>query len=202
MKRIIFLSIFILLTACDGKKSSKEPTSIVTTTEEVAVETTPPVEEPSEESSPEISTVESETPIIIVDEFPEEEQQPEEKIEPELPPTTIVTEPEPIPSEHVPQYDYDLLEEKGIHVEGRSILSELNYPAAIYCSNTKYLNSEKILELRQFFLFLDETTTKAMDDIDIQTSLLKKMIQKSISELETNENSRFCPKIYLAIGTD
>lgn len=198
MKQLLFIFLFVVVTACSGKESSKKPTQTISTTEERNVELSTPVEE-------NVPTVEPEEPVIIIadpEPLPEPEVIPEIKEETEAPIVITIADPEQFPPDEEPEYDYSILYNLGIHIEGKSILSELNYPASIYCSNTKYLNSQKIQELKAFMSQLKNEFTVCMDDVEIKTAVLINLVEKSISELESDSGSRFCPQIYLAIDTD
>ncbi|WPU65709.1 hypothetical protein [Peredibacter starrii] len=188
MKQLRFALIFIVVTACTGNHGSKKPNQTVSTTEERHVERSTSGEE-------NIPNVEPETPVIII-------ADPEPLPETEVVTPITIADPERFPEEEIPLYDFSLLTDKGIHIEGKSILSELNYPAAIYCSNTKYLNKEKIKELKSFMISLKDEFTTCMDDVPVKTSVLIDLIKKSIKELEAKSHSRFCPQIYLAIEMD
>ena len=196
MKHLMFIFLFLVVVACSEKDGSKKPTQTISTTEERNVEFSTPAEENVPTVPPE------ETVIIIADPEPLPEVTPEIKEETELPIVITIADPEQLPPDEVPEYDYSQLSDLGIHIEGKSILSELNYPAAIYCSNTKHLNSEKIRELKFFMSQLKSEYMLCMDAVEIKTSVLIGLIKKSILELENAPQSRFCPQIYLAIKTD
>ena len=166
MKQLMFIFLFVVVTSCSEKESSRKPTQTISTTEERNVELSTPVEENVPAMGPE------EPVIIIADPEPLPEVIPEIKDEAESPIVITIADPEQLPPDEVPTYDYSLLSDKGIHIEGKSILSELNYPATIYCSNTKYLNSEKIQELKFFMSYLKDEFTPCMDDVQIKTSVL------------------------------
>lgn len=98
-------------------------------------------------------------------------------------------------------FDLIPLENMGIHLLGKSNLTDLGNPPVIYCSNTDSLNFEKIEMLNQLkqFLIDEELSYFLIDLIKIDKNILSKMIQNSILLLETDPYSRFCPQIYLSI---
>lgn len=180
MKVFIFCLVLFFLCSCNDKKNPSKSGR----TEPIIQR-----EEETEIQSPSISN-EIEDEVIISD-TTTPEANPEEESEPT--PEIIITE--------VITYNLNQLESMGIHIVGRSTLHEMRNPPAIYCSNTRHLNQEKSNELKGLLLSLRGEEMKVMDGTRIQVILLKSLMEMAIVELEKNSDSRFCPRIYLAIAS-
>lgn len=180
MKLFTFCLVLFLLCSCADKKSPSEPDRAEPVLQN---------EHETEVQSPSTSN-ESENEVIISEPaisntHPEEE---ESEVTPEIIITEVIT------------YNLNKLESMGIHIVGRSTLHEMRNPPAIYCTNTHYLNHEKSNELKGLLLSLRGEETMAIDGMKIQVSLLRSLIETTIVELEKTSDSRFCPRIYLAIA--
>lgn len=201
MKFIFIFTILFFCMACDGKeKKSTESKNISTlerpVEEEIAIEEESPANSteiviagPGPETEPQVQ------PELELEEQPE----PEPELETQIEVTTEIVPESPKPIIEETLYDFEILKNKGIHIVGRSILHEIRNPSAIYCSNTTFLNHEKIDELRVLFNALKGDEISVMDGTKIPILHLKSLIEIAIILLESNPHSRLCPQIYLAI---
>ena len=190
MKIFLMLILVFNVVACNGKKKKSFKTKAAT-----------PIEKPVEE---EVVIIQEELPteplppvVVINDSIPDREE-----VKPDTPivESEISTQPTlPIEEKTEFAYDFAKLKNLGIHIVGRSILHEIRNPAAIYCSNTQFLNHEKIEELKTLLTSLNSDEVLLMDEVKVSSTILKSLIEKSIPQLETIPYSRFCPRIYLAI---
>lgn len=81
------------------------------------------------------------------------------------------------------------LEERGLRIE----------PPVVICFNNEVLNFEKLLELQQILALIHK------DEFELSYSkkFMIRLLEMAITSLEQSDpNSRFCPKIYLAINQE
>lgn len=127
-------------------------------------------------------------PVIVVE---------EENVVTESPiPPVINQEPEIVaqppvaePSGEIIKYPFPDLKDRGMRIE----------PPVVICFNTQVLNQEKATDLKNLL----ELIYKDLLILPYHEEPLVNLLKTAIQSLEqADPDSRFCPKIYLAIGQD
>lgn len=119
-------------------------------------------------------------PVISEPDIPVIEEQP-----------VIVNEQPPIdePSIEVIKYPFPDLKDRGMRIE----------PPVVICFNNQVLNHEKATDLKNLL----ELIYKDLLILPYREEPMVNLLKTAIQSLEqADPDSRFCPKIYLAIGED
>ncbi|MCM2350057.1 MAG: hypothetical protein NDI69_08540 [Bacteriovoracaceae bacterium] len=119
-------------------------------------------------------------PVIVVEEPPVVNQQ-----EPDILEQLPVDE----PSGEISKYPFPDLKDRGMRIE----------PPVVICFNNQVLNHEKATDLKNLL----ELIYKDLLILPYHEEPLVNLLKTAIQSLEqADPDSRFCPKIYLAIGQD
>lgn len=133
-------------------------------------------------------------PVISETAIASEEETEEETIvsEPADPePPLVVHEQPPLdePIDEIMRYPFPDLKDRGMRIE----------PPVVICFNNQVLNHEKATDLKNLL----ELIYKDLLILPYHEESLVNLLKTAIQSLEqADPDSRFCPKIYLAIGED